>query len=339
MTDNIEQVISESIAELPGNDGSELDVMDSGSEPELDASSDNESPEEGSTPSVEDAAEPVAEVQPAATPEDELAAELGLKPGQKNNRIPYTRVQAMRQKLLEKHTAELAERESSVRQQFAQFEAPEFQAAIQQSAQLLQLIEQNPEQFIERLAAADPRYAQLIQAQQQQQQAAQEQNFGIEPDVLMADGSLGYSPQAMQRLVDTRAADIERRIEQKFNQQFGPVVQDYRQAQMMRGAQQKAQTQLQSAQGWTGFEENRPEILKALQSDRSLSLEQAYIKIVGPKLASSRDDMRKQILAEINAKPRAAAGSVGPRPTTSAQSDGPIDTEDIIRQAIAGLDK
>lgn len=327
MSDSIEQVISASIADLPGNDGSEVEVNGEAAESEEEVETVEET-----TVTENEPAPAVSAIE--AEPEDELAKELGLKPGAKDNRIPYSRVQKIIEKAKQTHAAELAQRETRLAA-LAQYEAPEFRQQFDIQSQALQMIQEQPELFLQRLAEADPRYAQLLQPAAPQQSA----EGAIEPDVLLGDGTLGYSPQAMQRMIDQRTAIAEQRIQQQFEKQYGPMAQDWKSAQMMRGAQDKAQNQLAAAHQWVGFQEHQQAILEALQSDRSLSLEQAYIKIVSPKLSGNRDEMRKQLLAELSQKPRGAQGIVKPSGTAPVAAAGPRDIEDVIRESIAGLDK
>ena len=327
---SVESIIADSISNL---DGAEP-IEDSGSDDsaEMDASGDDTA--DGTTETLEsttDEAAPVAE----AVVEDALATELGLKPGSKNNRIPYARVQ----KILEKQKAEAA-KEIAAREErlakLAKYDSPDFENALES----WKIADQDPERFLNALADTDPRYAKLIrqaQAQQAQEQAQAAPQGSIEPDVLLPNGDLGYSPEAVQRMVDQRAQLAIQQMEAKFNEQFGPMARDYKQAQMMQGAHAKASQRLSVAAQWPGFKENQAEIRAAFAADKNLTLEQAYIKVVTPKMQTSRDEMRKQLIAEINQKPRGAAGAIGGAPR-AAVSEGPRDIEDIIRDSIKGLE-
>jgi hypothetical protein len=264
---------------------------------------------------------------------DELAEELGLKPGSKNNRIPYNRVKSIVKKAEERLQQQIQERDSRIAN-LARYEAPE----VQQALSAFHAIEKDPKGFLDALAQADQRYAELLRAPQAQAQPQSNGQAGeIHPDVLLSDGTLAYSPEAMQRLLDARAEQVERRIEQKFEEKFGPVANDWRQNQLMRGAVTKAKSQIAQAEGWVGFNDHKADILAALKSDPNLSLEQAYILVVTPRLTASRDDIRKQVLAEVaTRKPNAARGSIAPGHAAAPPREN-RSIEDVIKDSIAGL--
>jgi hypothetical protein len=319
MPDNTEQVILDSISDLTEGEtgaGDGAEQVDANNQEQIAAADDGQG----------------TEVQPAEQQEqvDEIARELGFKPG----KIPHAKeVERKARKLLERrqaeHTAALAELNQRL-ERLSPYESEQFQRALES----WRVLDEDPERFLHALAQADPRYNQILSTVFRQPQA--QPDPAIEPDTLLADGTLGYSPQAMQRLLDQH----ERRIEQKLSERFGPIEQDWRVAQKRRGALAKAQATLQDAQTWPGFAENQDGILQALQGDRSLSLEAAYRKTVFTKLAANRDEIRRQVLAELNAKPRAAAGiAPGRAGSPSAKSSSePRDLEDVIRDSIAGLE-
>jgi hypothetical protein len=263
---------------------------------------------------------------------DPLAAELGLKPGARDNRIPYSRVQKIVTKAQERHAAEIAQHTARI-QQFEQE-----RATYQAQMQALRVAEENPEQFLRAMAEADPRYGQLLASALQQKQAATGQPAATEkpqPDVLNGDGTLAYSLEGLERLAEWKADQRVRALEQRYEQRFGPIERDYRAQAQLNAAIPRVQAQIAEAQTWPLFEESKAEITAALQSDRSLSLDAAYRKVVFPKIQSNRDAMRAEILAEINRKPAAASGVVSG--SAPAAASGPMTTEDIVRAAAAQL--
>jgi hypothetical protein len=319
---SIESVIQASIADLPGSEASEAsaggDAGDTENSAELGATEDSLSTsEEGIV------ADPAAQVQEGQQQEESFHG---------NNKIPYTRVKEMVAKAeakakaaFESQMAELNERV----QRLSGFESPEFNT-------FLEAMNNDPERFLGVLSQVDPRYGQLIQARQQAQPQAQETS--IEPDVILPDGSLGYSPQAMQRIVDARVQAQLANVEEKIAQRFSPIEQDWKMSQMRREAVGRVSEQIREAETWPGFNDYKAEITQAIASGQVKTLQQAYMKIVAPKLKADAAEMRKQIFAEINGRVRAASGATAPAggPASSA-SDKPQDTEAVIREAIRGL--
>lgn len=323
MSLDTEQVINNAIedAGLTADSGDE-----SVETPDVEASSvevDESTPEETPEPVAGDGTPDAQAVAPDAE-QDELAL-LGKKG--KNNRIPYHRVEKIVANKVAKAQEEARQAAlAEAQQRYAQYESPEF-ANVIRTVQELERQLGNPEQFLNTLSQ-DPRFAQLLR--REAQAGAQAQNFA--PDVQLPDGSLGYSEDAFQRLLDARDAAIERKIAERYR----PIQDSFEQAQYRNAALGKVNAQIADAQTWPGFNENREAIGAALNADVKLTLEGAYRKVVFGKLSASRDDIRKEILAEINAKPKA----VQPKPSAGAapvSSNKGRDTEDIIRQAIAGL--
>ena len=72
---------------------------------------------------------------------------------------------------------------------------------------------------------------------------------------------------------------------------------------------------------------------------RSVPFDQACATVLLPKLSVDRNKMRKELLDEINKRPKAAARTpaAAAAATTTRENTGPRDTEDIIREAIASL--
>lgn len=295
---------------------------------EVDASPDLESDESKPEESTEPPAEAAADSDPSPEP-DALLKDVARK---KNNRIPYKRVERIVAKAREEAKAAAFAEAQALQERYSVYETPEFTGLIDS----LRIAQENPARFLEALASADRRYAELLQAKREAAQSAQKPsgpNANVGPDVTLPDGSLGYSPEAFDRLLELKLQAAQAALEDRFAQRFGPIEQKYQQEQLYRGAVDRVQRQIADAETWPGFAENKAEITAAIKADRSLSLDQAYRKVVLPKLAASRDDIRKQVLAEINAKPKASQ----PRPSSgsaSVTSSGPRDTEDIIKQSL-----
>lgn len=265
------------------------------------------------------------ELKPAAPDAETEAPAAGEKAKNPNQRIPLHRHEA----ILQKARAEAAQQVEQLNQRLAVYEEPETQASLQ----AFKLAGEDPQRFLQVLAQ-HPQYQQLLAPLFQQPQPQAQPDFNIEPDVRLGDGLMGYSPEAMQRMLDARAAAVEQRITQQFEQKFGPVAQAYEQSQLVKTYKQKVTQQLQQAAAWPGFTENREAIAEAVQKD-NLTLEQAYHKVVLPKLSQSRDDMRRQILAELKQKPHAVSGLAPAAARPAMPSSAPRDLEDVIRESLA----
>ena len=208
-------------------------------------------------------------------------------------------------------------------------------AELQAKQEMIALADRDPEMFLEALTRVDPRYAEAItkRAGGNGHAAAAATPGGAmpQPDRQFEDGSVGYSLEGLQKLLDWHASSVEDRVVQRYK----PIEDQYRSGEAVRGAVQRVSAQVEAAKQWDGFTEHQGEIAAALKADRTLNLEGAYRQVVMPKLRASRDKMRAEILAEINGKPKTVtnttpAGGVPP----AASSD---DLESIIRASIAHL--
>jgi hypothetical protein len=309
-------------ASMAGDDGGDI----SGGDEATLASSDGE---EGTDGTEEEGQ--VALGEAAAQPEGDEFSQF--KRG-----IPHKRVKDMIARAEAKAKSTFEAQVADLNSKLAPYQEPQFQA----QQQAMTLANENPEKLLQLLAQADDRYGQMLGRLFEEQAAPpqSQQPTTVEGDILLNDGTYGYSPAQVQRALDQRAQAVEAAIERKMSERFGPMEKAYQSHQLYQGAASKAEAQITEASKWPGFVENQNDILTALQADQKLTLHDAYIRVVVPKLTAGKDDVRKQVLAEINAKPRAASGSLAPKsgvaaPTASA---GPRDTEDVIKEALRAKD-
>lgn len=278
-----------------------------------------------------DAAESVsADKAPTDPPDELLTTEFK---GNKYNRLPYSRVKSIvenaRKKAADEHAAALAEHQAKIKEYETASEA------YKREQQELREMAANPEQFLRNLALANPAYTEFVERAlaKQQQQERQASQGRIEPDVVLPDGSFGYSQAAADRLYEQRLALAEQAMLEKLTKRFEPIENEFRARKAYEEMVPRVRQQLAAAQKWPLFTENQDAIRAKMEADRSLSLESAYREVVFSKLQSDRDKMRADILAEINAKSKAAASpSATPSPLPPASKDRSV--EAIIREQI-----
>jgi hypothetical protein len=323
MSDAITSVIENAVAELPGSDAA--------------MAAEDTSVDETPTTDVatETPAQPVAEAaavegeqqqQAPAMPEQQdelLVNEFG---GNKHNRIPYNRVRKIVDNALAKRDAEHTEKLKSYEELKTQWEGGQ--------NEFRQLVQQGPKQLLSVLAHYYPQqYAEFVQkAFAPAQQPAQAAPEPIQPDVQLQDGSYGYSQGLLDQVIEQRAAAIERAVEERLSQRFAPIENEFKTRRLTEEASAKVTRQLEDARKLPKFSENEDAIADALAADPALSLERAYMQVVAPKLQADRDKMRQELLAELNAKPRAAS-TPGRAPAAPVNS-GPKTTEDVIRESL-----
>jgi hypothetical protein len=314
-----EQIITNAI-----EDAGLVESTDTGTE-NTDASVESiDSPTDAAASPVDHNAEATAS-EPQADP---LLQEFSTR---RDNRIPYSRVQKIVAKAREEARAAAAAEAQAFQQRYAHYESPEFLGLMEQ----LQIASSNPEQFLGALAAADPRYADLLKRSRANEAPAPRQaSAGIEPDVRLPDGSLGYSQEAFERLLDAKMQAREAALEQKFSQRIQPFEDIRRQEALTNQALTRVHATVTAAQKWPGFVEHQEEITAAVLADKTLSLDDAYRNVVFGKLSASREEQRKQFIAEMQTKPNASQA----KPSGAAKpAPGNRTIEEIITQSIAGM--
>lgn len=362
MSDPIESAISNSIASLPGSDASTAASAGSTSDTaSVDTASSDTSTEpasadaapasvstDGAIPAAPGATPPVTDAvaSAAATPAEEtletLKAELA---GKRDNRIPYSRVTKIVENAEKKVEARVR---AEIDAEVAEFRTPEFK----QGVTAMKVADENPEQFLVALSKVDPRYAELLAGSKvlggasgkrpaAEPPAVEAQD--VEPDIQLTDGTLGFSADAQRK----REVLMRQQMKAEFDamlaevrKEVDPIVKDRRIADLRSSAETRVAAQIKKAESLPGFQEHRGEIAarfaESTKRGESLTLQDAYIEIVVPKLNRSEADVRAKVIEEMRKAP-AAAGRVGataaPKPTVEVQSDvDPI--EAAIRASI-----
>jgi hypothetical protein len=337
--------------------------------------------DDGSPAVVE--AEPVETAEPdakadeapaAPTEEDEeselakIATDLIAKnPGMTRGRISIARHQAVLTRNRNRDEAARTKIQSQLKALEDQYGAPEFKRRLE----LLQLAEHDPDRFYPALKG-NPRYAALIQAEidaalkahtptapapvTRTEPVTEAVNERPKPDVLNADGSIGYSNEQAGKLAQWYAEQATAKIQKEMDGlrgEFKPfVVERQTQAQLGEAVKRQSAILENARKTWPHFEENLNEIRAYISKpENKLSdLREAYMAIVPAKLAQQASNTldREKIAAEERAKilkesaprvPKDAAIRPGALPVAKASPDkgGPADLEDIIRQSIRNI--
>ena len=168
-----------------------------------------------------------------------------------------------------------------------------------------------------------------------------------QPDVKDEHGQPFYSPQQAakwaawqaEQIVSVRMAELEER--------FGPIESEFTQGQQMRALN----AQVSDAEQWPGFLDHVTEITDALNdvNDRrargeripKLTLHEAYIRIVAPKLATRSAEQqandKKAWLAELNSTTERVQDDVKPNraPAASRKRDEEKTTAEMFHEEVA----
>jgi hypothetical protein len=323
------------------------DISTDRSEPVETATTDSPEPiVEEVSPSAGEAA-----VDPAAAPTDDLTKELesmGIKApiaGQRENRIPYSRVAKIvensRKKLITAHTEALKASESK-------------SAAANERLKNMHLVDNlintDPQRYIAMLANVNPAYKRFLEPVAAPAAAVPAAvvpaatDPAPQPDAQFPDGSKGYTPEGLQKLLDWQARNIENNVTAKvtanYDKRFGPIERERAAAQHLQEKIPVVRAQIQAAkQTWGGLwtPEAEAEIVKVMAANPRVSFEACAAHVLVPKSQVQRTSMRAEILKEINARPKAAAKAPAAASAAAVEPVGPRTMEQVIADSLKGL--
>lgn len=302
--------------------------------------------------------------QADAPVEDEFAKRFGLQ-GQsitgRENRIPYSRVKKIVERA-EKEALAKAQKATGVEFQPKLAEAEtkirDYEGRLQKVAEFENLIEHQPEQFLNFLSTLPAykeffSYIQQLAAGQGTQTAKQDASLDLsdmpQPDQPLPDGTKVYSMEGLQKLLTWQAQQVEARAiratEERLTQRYKPIEDQWQAEQRRQAAIPVIQRQIAEARTWPGFTDNEAAIVEALKADQNLTIEGAYRKVVVPKLQEQlttlqpdRDRMRQEIIAELRQRPTSTSAPTS-QTRPGPQKQGPKSLEDIIREQVETLKK
>jgi hypothetical protein len=280
-------------------------------------------------------------------------AELGLaapKPGQRDNRIPYSRTAKIIKNAKAKWQEQLkAEHEAALKPLQAQKDSWD-------NAE--KLAATDPDRYINLLATLYPQqYRKFLQAQKQAaapeaaKAPAAKQDPEPQPDVKYADGSLGFSPEQFAKLREWDRRESARQAKEEtakeFNERFGPIEQAFKSTQ---ADQQRLVTvrghidDLRETYGADVIDdpEVQKEIVAHMDANPTATLKASTRDVIKKRQEAERErfradrtTMRAELLKELQAAPRAAAKA----PAAPVRGNGGREEsmDDIIRNAMHGL--
>lgn len=302
---------------------------------------------------------PVAAADGAEAPAAEAAPEGGAPaapaaPQKRRGPIPFDRHQAVLTKARNEAKAAQEALEKQIADYRSRYETSDHQAQLQ----LLDLLQTDPGRAVTILKQVDPeRFGKLTWAEQQQVAAAVSESIASggqpagdpgpkpTPDTLNPDGTMGYSAEAAEKLVEWRIAK-ERQEYQKelksLRDEISPIKSEREAREAYSQSLTKMGKRLEEARAtWPEFTTYEKDMRAALEANPTWGLEEAYRAVVTPKLVANREairaEERKKVIEELNAKGRAGrALAPGQQPAAAAAADSgaPRSTADIIRETL-----
>lgn len=306
-----------------------------------------------------------------AAEQDELDKELealgipAFDQTKRENRLPYRRMKKIFGNAQEKwkttHKAELAERDTKL---------TAAEQRLQHMDSVDALIASDPDRYVAMLAAMHPdKYSRFVGRTPEAAKPAVDTAAADpkpEPDGQYADGTPGYTPAGMEKLLDWRDRQTAAKLKADYEERLKPLEEQRKtlEEQQKTQAQQRAAEEHRAAQvpkikaqvahasktwgklfddDYAKANAGDSEILKVMQANDGkegrpfLSFDAAVAQVLTPKLYADRNTMREELLKEINGRPAAADRTPG---SPSVVPDSPVgerNMEDVIRQSIAHL--
>jgi hypothetical protein len=219
-----------------------------------------------------------------------------------------------------------------------------YETRLQQVDAVEKLITENPEKFMQIIGEINPAYKEFARKEAAAAIAAQTpvEDPEPQPDYDLGDGKKTYTLEGLKKRDEWKERQLMKKIEAQLGERFKPV-EDRFKAEKEReeydrwyaDATARVTQRLEKARKWPKFADHEADILKAMQADPSVSLEDAYFQAAGPDLAGERTRVRKEVLTEIEKQPKTS--SVPVSPTTPKVDDKPKSTADIAREIMASM--
>ncbi len=337
--------------------------------PETDTSEQSATTETSSTPAPDaaDDTEIAAETKEVAAPEVSEEAELATlekelvekTPGLRKGAVPSSRHQAVVTRVRNQYEAQLAEANKKL-ESYKPYDDPHTHNRLTAA----RMAEESPENFTKVLQGI-PAYQAIFNRMIDEAVAARapkpsekaDDLGSVAADILLEDGSSGFTTANAQKLVAHAVAQAKRDLQKELDAVRGEIkpIQDERRDNALRGqAAQRASTTLSEARKeWPGFKDHESAIRAVLeentkawelnpQQTKLITLDQAYRQVVVPRFQTDKEKLRAEIRAELvkeqNERARAPKSIRPGLPAATADDDGaPQDMESIIRGAISTL--
>jgi len=304
---------------------------------------------------------PVVETTPAATetptedaqktPEpDEIDAILGaegIKPpvqGQRENRIPYSQTKRI---IANAKTKWMAEQEAKgvpevkALKEWREQHEPKLKA-LEAYENADRLATTDPDRYLEMLAKANPAYQKFLTPKEAPKPSGNGHDPRPEPDVQYQDGSRGYSPEGLGKLLDWTARSAESRAlaqaKEEMTKRFGPIEQQWQAQQVQRQLAPVIQNKIKEAYsvwGQESVDKHAAEINTEMAANPKMAFENVVAKVMRGKMTTDEAAIREKLMKELQARPAAATRAPAVSGGTPQKTE-PESLEDVIRQAARG---
>lgn len=322
---------------------------------------DDNTPPEPAAPAAAAPVVPVTDPDDIDALFDESVDGLGRK---RINKIPVPRVKEMRTKSEQKLLANIAKELGMTAADGAAFKAEEIVAAVKdrhtkvtgyeprlkQMQDVEHLIATDPERFMEIISGINPAYKEYARKEAVAAVVAKpaiDEDPEPQPDYDLGNGQMTYSLKGLKELRAWEHRQAIKEVNAGLEERLGPVEKRL-EADRQREEDQQWHTnklneinvRLGKARKWPGFTDHEPAMIQAMrdaqQAGSPITMEDAYMQVVVPKLAGERTKIRQEVLAEIEKQPKSSSVTTAPAP--KPETTKPKTTADIAREVMASME-
>lgn len=316
------------------------------------------------TPEAPAAEAPAASETPGVvlSREEQLLAEFGFKearkPDGREHWIPRSKVLKMIGSGLKRGDEKWAAEKTTL-----DGELTGYRTKFGEVQPVLEALDQGPEAFMAEAAKYDPRYKAFLESRQAPAAPAAEVAFP-EPDYDLGNGAKTYSIAGIKQIVAHAVQVAKAEAKAEAEAALKPVTERERKAAeeaqqrtASEAIREKTRATMQEAASWPHFgplaadgslTPFQTEVLTLLREDSekakaagrrpALTLEGAYIKVVGKRLVEDENTTRAKILKEVSTAARAQPAVPRAGAEVPAASTGRVSTQDIAARALARLE-
>jgi hypothetical protein len=270
-----------------------------------------------------------------------------LVPAKKQGPIPFDRHKKILENARENARQEFGAQVAELQERLRPFEGEDAQAFVS----AMSLADNDPDTFAKVLLGDEKVGAALRKVMGAMTPAGQpaavaghpESGGKPAPDRLYEDGTVGYSAEALDKLLawerEQTSQALSAQFDERLKHEFGEVkdVVEERRAQVaFERAKAQARPLLEEARkNWPRFSEFEADMREYLRVTPGATLESAYRVAVLPQMQKSEADIRAKVIEEMNGRKAAVLQKPAAKATRPAADGPPGDIETVIQRSLA----
>lgn len=195
-----------------------------------------------------------------------------------------------------------------------------------EGVRMFQQAMEHPEHMLALLARVNPAYQRYVQPPAPATPPPAEINLD-DYSMDLGNGNRTFSFDGLKKYID----HVVRSARSEVPPQLQPLLARAQQEEALERRRKEVAPLVQMAQQFPGFKQHEAEILKLIQEDKTITLPQAYERVVWAKQQADAAKIREQVMQELKAAPPASTSTAS---TPAAPAKAPS-VDDVIADSIA----